>query len=179
MDSSARISPKVLRRLLLAHGAALELFAAQYVAWPEDCVQEAFIELARLPEAPDEPAAWLYRVVRNRAVSRARSELRRERREKEVGRRAWFEQSHHPGMNQAAVDAESLTAALRALSEEQREVIVARIWGGLTLAEIAGVVGVSVSTVHRRYEAGLAELREALGLSWLTEKKPTTNRPNH
>ncbi len=51
------------------------------------------------------------------------------------------------------------------LPAEQREVIVARLWGGLTLDEIAVMVGCSVSSAHRRFEAGIAVLRERLGES--------------
>lgn len=41
--------------------------------------------------------------------------------------------------------------------------IVARLWGGRTLDQIAAAAGYSVSTAFRRYEAGLAALRERLG----------------
>ena len=44
-------------------------------------MQEALIELARQPRVPASPVAWLYRVVRNRAISQFRSARRRERRE--------------------------------------------------------------------------------------------------
>jgi RNA polymerase sigma-70 factor (ECF subfamily) len=45
-----------------------------------------------------------------------------------------------------------------------REVIVARLWGGMTLEAIAAVVGCSVTSAHRRFEAGVAALRERLGV---------------
>ena len=41
---------------------------------------------------------------------------------------------------------------------EQREVIVARHWGGLSFEQIAEVVGCSASTAFRRYAAGVEEL---------------------
>ena len=42
---------------------------AQWTEAADDCVQEALIELARQPRVPENVVAWLYRVVRNRAVS--------------------------------------------------------------------------------------------------------------
>ncbi len=77
----ACVTPERLAQLLDAHAAALELFAAQWTQAPADAVQEAFVELARQPKVPHNIVAWLYRVVRNRAASEARSARRRKRRE--------------------------------------------------------------------------------------------------
>ena len=63
------------------------------------------------------------------------------------------------------------TRALEGLPLAEREVVVARIWGGLSFEEIAGLTGALTSTVHRRYQAGLAALRERLGLP-CPEKNP-------
>ena len=38
-----------------------------------------------------------------------------------------------------------------------------RLWGGLTLQQIADALGIGVGTVHRRYEAAILELRFKLG----------------
>ena len=59
--------------------------------------------------------------------------------------------------------------ALDELSNEKREVVIARIWGGLTFEEIAEVAEISSSEAHRRYEAALASLRKRLGVTWLTK----------
>jgi RNA polymerase sigma factor (sigma-70 family) len=147
--------------LIDAHAAALALFARQWCPAAEDVVQDAFCKLAALDHAPDDPAAWLYRVVRNAAIDAGKSERRRQRREAAVARPArWFEEAHIDGL-----DAASAVAALEGLPAEQREVIVGRLWGGLTLEEIASVIGCSVSSVHRRFEAGIAQLRERLGVT--------------
>ena len=60
------------------------------------------------------------------------------------------------------IDAGVAAAALESLSIELREVVVARIWGGLTFQQIGQLVGVSDSAAHRRYEAGLSALRQKL-----------------
>ncbi len=64
---------------------------------------------------------------------------------------------------------------LSRLALEQREVIVAHVWGGLTFAEIAAIVGSSTSAIHRRYQAGLQTLRNLLGEKCL----PTTDSTKH
>ena len=67
-----------------------------------------------------------------------------------------------------------MTDALRAVEDDLREVVIARIWGGLSFVEIAEVVDISTSTAHRRYEAGLEKLRERLGVRWTTETNSAT-----
>jgi RNA polymerase sigma-70 factor (ECF subfamily) len=160
-----------LAQLLDAHANALQLFAAQWSEAPADVVQEAFVELARQPESPQKVVAWLYRVVRNRAVSEARSATRRKRRESIVASAAveWFRLTAETDF-----DAREAADALQELQQEIREVIVARIWGGLTFEQIAEVTATSTSTAYRRYEEGLSLLRKRLGLPCPNEK--TTHR---
>ena len=158
------MDPDEFIRLVDRHAAALELFAAQWTVAPGDVVQEAFWQLCRQDPPPERVVPWLYRVVRNGAISAARSESRRRRHEATAARLAgsWFE----PGL-EAAFDAATATAALQELPEQEREVIIAHVWGGLSFAEIADAFETSSSTAHRRYEAGLAALRERLGVTWL------------
>jgi RNA polymerase sigma-70 factor (ECF subfamily) len=153
--------PELLGQLLDAHGAALALYARQWCSTPEDVVQEAFVQLARQPRLPDSVAAWLYRVVRNGAISAARSTRRRRQHEAAAAARAtpWFT----PAPDNA-LDAAVATQALEQLPIELRETIVARLWGGLSFEQIAELTGTSSSGAHRRYVAGLAELRERLGV---------------
>ena len=53
-------------------------------------------------------------------------------------------------------------AAVGRLSEEMREVLVARIWGQMTLEEIGKICGISAATAMRRYEAALKVIRTEL-----------------
>ncbi len=156
------VGPHLLGELLDRHGAALELFARQWCDTPDDVVQQAFVQLARQSPAPEQIVAWLYRVVRNAALSAARSQQRRRRHETAAAEMAqsWFVEP-----DGAAFDATEATAALASLADSQREVIVAHLWGGLTFQEIAAVTGLSASTAHRHYEAGLRELRGKLANS--------------
>lgn len=164
---SKTTSPELLERLLAEHGAALELFAMQWTHAPDDCVQDAFLQLVRQRKPPKAIVPWLYRVVRNRAISMRRMTARRRRHESAAATddAAWFEPAQG-----AAVDKEDVVKALQALDDPFREVVVARIWGELSFEQIAEVVGTSISTAHRRYEAALRQVRERLGLSCRTKK---------
>ena len=61
--------------------------------------------------------------------------------------------------------AAAAVAALQGLPLEQREVIVARLWGGLSFEQLGELAGCSASTAFRRYEAGIEALRQKLGVS--------------
>src|SRR5436190_7938629 len=86
------MDPEVLARLIDRHAAALVLYARQWCAAAEDVVQEALVKLAGQRPPPRNVAGWLYRVVRNGAISAARAESRRRRHEAQAARgRCWFE----------------------------------------------------------------------------------------
>ena len=154
-----RMGPERLGHLIDRHGAALELAASQWCACPEDVVQAAFLKLSRLDREPEQVAAWLYRVVRNAAVSAGRSERRRQRHESAAGRKPWFTEE-----SGGRLDGATATAALAALEPDERDAIIAHLWNGLTFEQIAEALGVSTTTAHRRYIAGLNELRTRLKL---------------
>jgi len=156
------VGPEHLTRLLDDHGRALVLYARQWCDTPEDVVQEAFLKLVRQRTVPQNAVGWLYRVVRNGAISAARAASRRTRHEAEAARRRepWFVVS-----SGTRLDAATATEVLMELPIEQREAIVARVWGGLGFDEIARLTGASKSSVHRNYHAGLAALRERLGFA--------------
>jgi RNA polymerase sigma-70 factor (ECF subfamily) len=149
--------PELLGQLVDEHAAALVLYARQWCAGAEDVVQEAFLKLVAQEPTPAKVVPWLYRVIRNGAVSAARAERRRRRHEAAAATSSWF-----AAVEPTALDVAAATQALQGLPLEQREVIVAHLWGGLTFEQIAGVVGCSSSTAHRSYVAGLSALRERL-----------------
>lgn len=156
-----RIGPEYLGRLFDEHAAALVLYARQWSDAPEDIVQDAFVKLARQSTRPDRIVAWLYRVVRNEAIATARSTRRRTRREARVATGgACF------AATDDRIDAAHATRLLDELEPEGREVIVARLWGGLTFDEIARLQGCSLTTAHRRYQTGMTRLHERLKRPW-------------
>ncbi len=152
---------KLVQHVLETQAAALELYARAWCATPEDVVQEAIVQLAQQWPLPERPIGWLYCAVRRGAISAGRAESRRKRHESAAARPLdWFE----PTVGEA-MDARSASEALGELPLDHREVLVARLWGGLSFSEIGELVGCSSSAAHRRYAAGLAALRERLGVA--------------
>ena len=151
-----------LKSLVEAAFAPLLLYARQWnEEGAEDDVQTAllkfFQEFAGGRKAlPENPIGWLFRVVRNERNHRFRKEKTRREHNRQYAemREPWFVPSP-----ETTLDAATVAENLRKLPMENREVIVAKIWGDLSFAEIAELLGASRSTVHRRYVEGLAELK--------------------
>ncbi len=164
------IEPTVLGELYRQHAPALRLYARQWGGGGEDVVQNAFVRLAQQARPPEQVLPWLYRVVRNEALTALRGTARRRRREQQAGSpEAWF------AATEDRLDANEAARRLAELPLELREVIVARLWGGLTFEAIAELVGCSPPTMHRRYHTGLAQLRERLDGRWTrTPSAPMT-----
>jgi RNA polymerase sigma-70 factor, ECF subfamily len=145
----------------------LVLFARQWVhslADAEDVVQNAFVRFWRhQPEAGADHYPLLYAAVRSSALDLLRTQERRARRETDDrvavprGDANWFdttiEQREH---------ADQVQAALEQLAPAQREVIVLKMWGELTFAQIAQALGESINTVASRYRYALEALRRQM-----------------
>ncbi len=168
------LGPELLAALVERHAAALELYACQWCACPEDCVQEALIELAACERRPENPVAWLYRAVRCRAINASRAQRRRRRHEARAA-------ADRPVVLVApageTLDAKQVAAAVESLPGEEREVVVARLWGQLSFREIGDVTGTSESTAHRHYRSALVRLREKMSPSCTNPNKNASLRP--
>jgi RNA polymerase sigma-70 factor (ECF subfamily) len=148
---------------LAEHGAALLLFARQYVgslADAEDALQDAFVRFWRSRQRAREPLAYLYKCVRNAALDLRRTDQRRRRREFEAAQSAediWFETSVVEADRRQAIE-----RALRELPIEQREALVMKTWGGATYRQIAEALEVSSKTAASRCNKGLETLSSLL-----------------
>jgi RNA polymerase sigma-70 factor (ECF subfamily) len=129
----------------------------------EDCLQECFIRVwegrRHLAEVRN-IRAYLFTTLRNVFLNHQRAEAR------EMRRRA--DRAEMPGLVLAGpaderIEPARLDKALTALPLEQRQVVILKVWGGLTLAEIAGVLDEPENTVASRYRYGLDKLRRLLG----------------
>lgn len=153
-----KLSAEDVRRLYDQHGPALVAYACSFVrdaAAAEDVVHQVFLRLLSADVTmPDVPVAYVYRAVRNAALNARRSEL------KDVALDPQGSVFEHRGGNREA--ALALQKALAELPDEQREVVVMRIWSGLTLEEVATASGVPVNTAASRYRYALEKLREKL-----------------
>lgn len=145
----------------------LLLYARQWVnsaADAEDIVQTTFIKFwKRQPDAKPEHYPLLYAALRTTAMDYRRSQERRDRRESDAGVELPHEGSpFFDTALQQREDAELVEAALKKLPAEQREVLVLRIWGELTFAQIADSLGISINTITARHRYALEALRKIL-----------------
>ncbi len=136
---------------VLLYGRALGLSHSE----SEDVLQETFISLLELDTQPADPLRFVVRCFRNRALNYRRGFWRRLVRELEAHR--WFEKSDEP-----SVEEEQAMRHLAKLSQEQREVIVLKIWHGETFESIGSLLDISPNTAAGRYRYGLKKLRELL-----------------
>jgi RNA polymerase sigma-70 factor (ECF subfamily) len=139
----------------------------------EDIVQEAFVRLHRQVAGHGSGSvkhltAWLFRVTHNLAIDTLR---------KRPQDRGLPEPTVDPSVlseEQAADELDALGEVLRQearqvalheltqLDEQQRQVVLLKIIQGMTLREVAEVVGISVSMVNYRLNQGLTELARRL-----------------
>lgn len=151
---------------LARHGAALLLFARQWAptrADAEDAVQDGFVRFWRSRGRARDPVGYLYACVRASALDWARSSQRRARRETATARR---EGAPGGGLFVSPVEHDerraAIEAALARLPEPQREVLVMKIWGGLSFPQIGAALGLPPDTAASRYRYAIAKLREQL-----------------
>ena len=156
-----RISPQLLSTLLKEHSRGLEVYAAQWSINPEDCVQESFVKLAALSPPPENCVAWLFKVTRNHAISSLRSKKRRDEHESFA---SWLSNHRSTSSDPARLvsvneEQQRLVESLNGLAAEEREIVVMRIWSGLTWSQIAELSGTSSSSAQRNYAAVIEKIR--------------------
>lgn len=145
-----------LARPLLRVAAAMLADAGE----AEDAVHDVFVALARGRKRlrrVEDLDAYVFASLRH-AVA-ARIDRRR------VERRHWERLALIPSPaphSPDPADGAELSAALAALPPEQREIVVMKIDGGLTFAQIAQVLGISPNTAASRYRYALEKLRRFL-----------------
>jgi len=145
----------------------LLLCARQWVTSPadaEDVVQAAFIKFWKhQPDAKPEHYPLLFTTLRTTALDLRRSQERRTRRESDPAVEHLREDApFFDSTIEQREDAALIEAALKKLPAEQREVLILRIWGELTFAQIAETLGASINTVASRHRYGLEALRKSL-----------------
>lgn len=161
-NEDTAVSAQLIGKLFDEHARALVAYARQLCPDPSDVVQEAFMKLAEERRPPSNPVAWLYGVVRNEALMAVRTARRRRHRESRAveNKDRWFRSS-----GTEPTDVDSICNAMKSLSESEREIVTAHIWGGLSFRDIAGLLKISSSSAHRVYGEALNKLRNQIGIS--------------
>ena len=140
----------------------LLLFARQWArsaADAEDIVQEAFVRFWR-KQHDIANRGLLYATVRSIALDFLRRDSRRARRESIAVSES--DQTVQPLFEIEDESQRALVAALDVLSNEQREVLVMKIWNDLSFSEIGQALEISQNTAASRYRYGLAALKRAM-----------------
>ncbi|WP_372365203.1 RNA polymerase sigma factor [Candidatus Uabimicrobium sp. HlEnr_7] len=146
-----------LEKIFEQYAGAMSLYACSFVRdfqMAEDIVQEIFVNLLNNNQVPQKPKSYLMQAVRNRAFNCQRSPSLKSL---DDCTNVWFNQPLEKKEQR-----EKLTFALSCLPQEQREVIVLKIWGQLTFKEIAETVHLSPNTTASRYQYGIKHLREIM-----------------
>jgi RNA polymerase sigma factor (sigma-70 family) len=132
------------------------------VSEADDCLQDAFMRLAAQDPVPDDPAAWLVRVVRNAAIDAIRANRRKVDRETQAfgERPVWLEPVDITALDNPSPD--DIQRALLTLDDTTRDIVVAHLWNEMTFRQIADAFEMSPATTHRKYEAGIAALRNVM-----------------
>jgi RNA polymerase sigma-70 factor (ECF subfamily) len=139
-------------------------------ATAEDLTSDVFLEGIRAADRFHGDLAdlrsWLFRIARNDLIDHFRRQRRaptgsmEDAGETELAR---VLPAIDPGDQAlATLDRERVQEAIRSLSPDQREVILLRLGGGLTAADIAGIVGKTTGAVKALQHRALATLARNL-----------------
>jgi RNA polymerase sigma-70 factor (ECF subfamily) len=127
----------------------------------EDVLQTVFVRIVRKRHRLARARcmdAYVYRIARNEAY-RLLNRHKRDRKTKDINE-SWLTVNES---NREPSDlAEQLQAALAQLPQQQREVIVLKIYRQKTFLEISRLLGLSQNTVASRYRYAMEKLRNLL-----------------
>jgi len=132
-------------------------------AMAEECAQDVMTTLwhkaAQFDATRASVATWVFTIARNRRIDM----LRRQRRV-EPDDLPWGPQEEPAQADVLALqqETEGLTAALKTLPAEQRDLIQKAYFSDLTQSEIARITGLPLGTIKSRIRLALDRLRHAL-----------------
>lgn len=141
-------------RLLGRHHDALDVVQDVFLKWTSQCSTDA----------PQQPRGWLRRVTLNRAI-----DLIRERRTGDASEAALLGTATATprlvGIEQDELRAD-VSTALAALTDLQRGVLVAKVYDGLTFAQIAEELNLALSTAKTHYVRAIKHVGNKLQTRW-------------
>lgn len=167
-----------LESIYLSHRQALfslALSTTGCAAMAEDAIHEAFIRLCRLKDlpgdlknqqsSPDQPdstdlVSYIFTAVRNAAIDAGR----RQQTQRKLAQSIFQMRSAKStdGDSEKEDRAELLRSAVEALEQPSREVVIMKIYGGLTFEQIGQVLEIPGSTAATRYRRALSHIEDSL-----------------
>lgn len=164
------------REWLESNGPKLLLFARNQSRSFEDAkdlLQDALVKLVEKINSgefvggQDSWLPYLYTAIRRLAIDLSRRDDRRKKRENHVIQDQESEQyeDFHPWFESGSSDDETrhqLERSIKDLPAKFSEVILMKIWGDRTFAEIGETLGISQNTAASRYRYGLEALKKSL-----------------
>lgn len=132
----------------------------------QDVLLKVYQNLRKLEDA-DRFAPWMYRIAHNEAYSM----LRRKKPEDDLETSSYDMPTLGGGMLPMET-ALAVDAALRRLSEEQREAVVLKVYQGFKFEEMSEILGCPLSTVKSRLYTALDLLKDTLAPAGNLRSKP-------
>ncbi len=155
------IDAEAFARLYTQHLRAVRSYVTRRVGpgAAEEVTSEVFlVAWRRWPEADVAGLPWLYATAHH-AIS---NHLRGERRYDQALQHLQAAARSSPDETAASADRVVASQALLELSEQERDVLLAVAWDGLTVAELAAVLGCSTATAHVRLHRARRRLDTAM-----------------
>ncbi len=151
---------------LSKYGPQLLLFARTQTRCEEDAedlLQEAITESADKNEGKTPDLPLVYATIRRRAIDLARKNDRRRAREEIVTDQSdtcWFDNTIEQKEMTQVID-----QSIKKIPEKFREVLILKIWGEMTFAQIAKTLDIPLNTAASRYRYGLEILKRDTNLN--------------
>lgn len=154
------------RRLYDAHLRAVLGYAVRRAANPDDAADVAaetmLVAWRRIDDVPADGGErpWLFGVARRLLANQRRGVRRRSDLAERL--RLHVRRAFDAAVDERITSSASVVAALEALGEDERELVLLTVWEGLTPAEAAAVLDVPPSTARSRLQRARSKLRAVL-----------------
>lgn len=156
-----RGDPKAFEHLVRQYQAMVLAICRRRLSNPDDvddAVQETFVKLAKnARRIRSNVAAWLHRCALNTALDLVRKNTIRRKHEAVPSVVVQGEQD-----SEWAEIRQHMDEAINALNKDQKRLIVEHFFLGRTQSDLAEVLGVSQSSIHRRIQRAVQHLRQQL-----------------
>lgn len=158
-----RFSSSQLERLFASHHRAFFVAALSITrnrATAEDAVHDALLAVASVATEPDDLKAYVFRVIRNKALLQLRQAKKRD-----TESRQWefiAEESLNGLDAEQRVFLDQALKRLETLETQHQQVLIMKIFADLTFREISEAMDSPLNTVTSWYRRGLKQLQENL-----------------